>query len=108
MSRPMAVKALAQKIGEDVREGDLDFFEVVHDRGHDASGRVVLEKVGVLMDDAVEHGLAEVGDSGEADVVDQIVAEIIADAAQEKYHEDGSGDHAVDNGDDGRGIRSFR
>ena len=55
--------------------------------------------MGVLVDDAVENGLAEIGDGGEADVVDEIVAEIIADAAQEKDGEDRGGDHAVDAGD---------
>jgi len=46
--------------------------------------------------------LAEIGDGGKANVVDDVIAEIIADSAEKKDSEDGGGHHAPDGRDVGR------
>ncbi len=69
---------LAQPIGQHVRSGHLDFFDIVHDGRHYAAGGVGFEEVRVLPQHAIEHRLAQVGDGGESDVVDEIVAEVVA------------------------------
>jgi len=55
-------EALTKPVGEHVRDGDLDLFDVVHHRRHEATGGVDLEEAGVLTEDMIEDALAEVGD----------------------------------------------
>src|SRR5260370_4099516 len=71
---------LTQPVSQNVRGRDLDLFDVVHDGGHQPARGGGLVELRVLPEDAVEDRLAEVGDGGEADVIDQVIAEVIADA----------------------------
>ena len=50
----------------------------------------------VLPQHALEHPLPQIGDRGQADIVDQVVAEVIADALEGEYAEDADGHHGPD------------
>ena len=87
---------LAEQVGEDVGDGDLHLIDIVHDRRHQPAGGLRLEEFGALLLHLVEDGVAEVRDRGEADVVDEVVPEIIADALDQEDAEQRDGDHGPD------------
>ena len=87
---------LPQEIRQDVRSGQLDLVDVVHDRRHQLAGGVRFEKLRALLQDFVEDRVAQVGDGGETGVVDQVVAEVIAEPLDQEDRQDGEGDHGPD------------
>jgi hypothetical protein len=89
-------EALAKPVGEHLGDGELDLFDVAHGGGHQRAGGVLLEEFVFFADQFVEGALAEVGDGGEADEVDEEVAEVIRDALGEEDEEDGDGDEGPD------------
>src|SRR5579875_2652825 len=93
---------LAQPIGEHGGDRDLDAVDVVHDGGHDAAGSLTFEEGRALAQDAVEDFLAEIHDGGDADPVDEVIAQVIANAFGEEAGEEGEGDHGPDVVDEGR------
>ena len=48
---------LAEQVGQDVGDGHLDLFDVVHDRRHQAAGGVGFEELGALLQHLVEDRL---------------------------------------------------
>ncbi len=79
-----------------MRDGDLDFFDVIHDGRHQAAGRVRLEELRALLDDFIEDGVTQVSDGGEADIVDEVIREVVANTFDEEYGEDGERHHGPD------------
>src|SRR6185437_11030122 len=87
---------LPQPVGENMRGRDLNFFDVVHDGRHHASGRIRFEELRILPQDAIEDLLPQIGDSGNAHVVNQIIAGVVAQSLHEKDEQDGNRDHHPD------------
>ena len=56
------------------------FSMSLHDGRHQLSGGLHFEELRVLAQHLVEHVLAQVGDGGDADVVDQVVAEVVGES----------------------------
>ena len=95
-------ESLAHPIRQHMRGSHLDLFDVVHDGRHHAAGGVGFEEMGVLPQHLVEYGLAQIGDRRDADIVDEIVAEIIARPFDDERGDDGDGHHGPDVMDGGR------
>ena len=87
---------LPHPVGQHVRGRQLDLFDVVHDGRHQAAGGVRFEERRILAQDAVEHLLAQVGDGRESDVINEVIAEIIADALDEEDAQQPARHHGPD------------
>ena len=86
-------ECLTQKVGQDVRGRDLNLFDVVHDGRHQLAGRMRFEELGALAHDFLEHAVTQVRHRGNADVVHQIVAEVVADSLHQEDRRDPDRDH---------------
>ncbi len=69
---------LPQPIRQNVRHGDLNFLDVVHDRRHQPPGGGGFEKLGVLPQHSLEDVLAQIRNGREPDEVDQVIPEVVA------------------------------
>ena len=86
-------EGLPQPVRQNVRRRHLDLFNVVHDGRHETSRRGGFKKLRILAQDAIENALAQVRYRGEADVVDQVVSKVIADALEDISAQDPGRDH---------------
>ena len=60
------------------------------------------KKVRVLADHAIENFLPQIGDGGEAHVVHQVIAEVVAQSFDQEYSQDADRHHGPDVVDEGR------
>ena len=82
--QPQYYEGLPQQVGQNIRDCDLDFFDVVHDRGHQPAGGVRFEELRALPDHLIEYGVAQVGDRGAAYVIHQVIGQVVADSLGEE------------------------
>jgi hypothetical protein len=79
---------------QDVRGGELDFVDIVHDGRHQLARRVRFEKLRSLPHHFVEDPVAQVGDCGKPDVVDQVIGAVIAQPLGDERCQHGERHHA--------------
>ena len=59
--QPQDYEGLPQQVGQNVRGGYLNFFDVVHDGRHQFSSGIRFEELRALANDLLEHAVAQVG-----------------------------------------------
>ena len=57
---------------------------------------MAFEELGVLAEDAIENALAQIGNGGETNEIDKIIAEIIANTFDAEDEDDAEGNHGPD------------
>ena len=94
-------EGLLEEFAKDGTHGGLHTLHVIDEGGEDGAGGVLVEEAGGAAQDGFVEVIAEVGNAAVAGVVDQVGAQVVADAL-----ENGGADES--DGNDGPGIVEVR
>src|SRR6202044_528691 len=90
------VENLAKEIGQELGEGGAHLLDVGDYGGHDAADGIVVKESHRLLDDLHVNAVAEIGDAGKANILDQGAAEIFGDRLDQKNKQQGEGEDGPD------------
>ena len=75
---------MLKELTKDGTNGQLRALDVVDESGEDCAGGVAMEEADGAAEDGLVEMIAQVGDGSEASVVDEVRAELVADAFDER------------------------
>src|ERR1700683_4819141 len=90
------VENLAKEIGQVIGKGGAHLLDIGDYGGHNATDGIVVKESHGLLDALPVTAVAQVGDAGEADILDQGAAEIFGDRLDQKNEKQGEGEDGPD------------
>ena len=87
---------LTEELGHPIGESAAHLFDIADHGRHHAAHRILLEEANRLLHHLAVHLIPQIGDAGEADILDQRAAEIFCETFHQEQKNHGDGKHRPD------------